>query len=116
MILATGLINDAILVSGLLAVITLLVWGIKAIVNVTRVIDGQLEAMHDNTHAVKGLTEEMGPLRDLVHDHDEKLDDLDFRVRVIEGPRGPRGVAGPAGVVGKRGPQGPEGHAGPAAA
>ena len=40
MILATGLINDAILVSGLLAVITLLVWGIKAIVNVTRVIDG----------------------------------------------------------------------------
>ena len=93
----------AIDAAGLLAVVTLLIWGIKAVVNVTRVIDSQLGAMHDNTTAVNELTKQMEPLSEIVAHHDERITELDGRVSIIEGARGPRGFTGERGERGPRG-------------
>ena len=74
----------AVEVGGLITLILFLAACLRGIVKIVKTIDGQLEAMHDNTEAVTGLTKRLDPLVQIVEDHDDKITILDSRVDGVE--------------------------------
>ena len=79
--------------------------GLRLVIKVTKVIDGQLQAMEDNTRAVEYLTEHVGPLKEQVEDHEDRITYTEDAVfgplrRGRRGERGAQGIQGPAGAPG----------------
>lgn len=47
--------------------------GLRLVIKITRIIDGQLGAMEANTTAITKLTDTIGPLHEQVENHEERL-------------------------------------------
>lgn len=74
----------AVEIGGLITLILFLGACLKGIIKITKTIDGQLDAMNENTGAVTHLTEQMGPLVEIVAKHDERFDRVEGRVGGVE--------------------------------
>ena len=89
------LLGGAALVAILVGVFS----GAFGFIRFIKLVDRQLDEIHDNTCALKTLTSKIDPLHELVEKHEELLREIE-PVVFKGGRRGPRGFTGHQGIQG----------------
>ena len=91
--------------AALVAIVVGVFSGAFGFIRFIKLVDRQLDEIHDNTCALKTLTAKIDPLHEMVEKHEELLKEIE--PVVFPGlRRGPRGRTGHQGRPGIQGPQG----------